>query len=361
MARSSTLMRAPAEIVLALGLVPQRDSGAASFLRGRAFASQQSWRGCIVRDLRPPVAAPEFASVADVVITPLPGTLDGAVDRLALCELRSSVPFDDDGTASITLHCVLSGKVRAVVDDLPAQVLPKGCALLLPAGRSLRLMGERSRRLRAARPPVRVLIGNVSPTAAAALGLGEGLRRPVLHDLHGAPGAEALLVTLESELERPGTGTVLIASALMKLFLVQAARKLSQSEAHSDPRVAKVVSAVLADPGLPHSITSLAELIGMSRATFIRHFMRATSMNPMQFVAKARLDHAAELLRSTTLPVKSVAARIGYMNRSHFSRAFRKAHGVDPSQFRSDNGVDASPGKREDAETAPLSRSVPDQ
>nr|WP_246352220.1 AraC family transcriptional regulator [Sphingomonas xinjiangensis] len=284
------------------------------------------------------------------MITPLPGTLDGAVDRLALCELHSDVPFDDDGTASITLHCVLSGKVRAVVDGLPPHSLPKGCAMLLPAGKALRLVAERGRGAAARRTPVRVLIGNVSVTASVALGLGDTLRQPMLHDLHAAPGAEALLAALEVELERPGTGTVLVASALMKLFLVHAARKLAQGETHSDPRVAKVVSAVLTDPGSPHSIASLAELIGMSRATFIRHFMRATGMNPMQFVAKARLDHAAELLRSTDLPVKSVAARIGYLNRSHFSRAFRRAHGMDPSQFRSAQAGEPAPRIVEDVE-----------
>jgi transcriptional regulator GlxA family with amidase domain len=54
----------------------------------------------------------------------------------------------------------------------------------------------------------------------------------------------------------------------------------------------------------------------------------------MQFVAKVRLDHARELLRTTDLPVKVVAARVGFQDRSHFSRAFRQAHGADPSQYR---------------------------
>lgn len=325
-----------------------------------AFGPQKTGRGSIAKDARTPATATEPALPVDVLITPLPGTLDGAVDRLALCELHSDVPFDDDGTASITLHCVLSGKVRAVVDGLPAHTLPKGCAMLLPMGRSLRLVAERGRGTRA-RAPVRVLIGNVSLTASVALGLGDALRRPVLHDLHAAPGAEALLTALEAELDRPATGTVLIASALMKLFLVQAARKLAQGEAHSDPRVARVIGAVLTDPGSAHSITSLAGLIGMSRATFIRHFMRATGMNPMQFVAKARLDHAAELLRSTSLPVKSVAARIGYLNRSHFSRAFRRAHGVDPSQFRTAQMRDTPPGTVEEAETTSFPGARSDQ
>jgi AraC family transcriptional activator of mtrCDE len=343
--------------------VPKRDAQRSILcVRRNVWPPNKSWRGPIAKNARTPATAIGPASPADVVITPLPGTLDGAVDRLALCELHSDVPFDDDGTASITLHCVLSGKVRAVVDGQPAQTLTKGCAMLLPTGKPLRLVAERSRGARARAPaPVRVLIGNVSLTAAVALGLGDGLRRPLLHDLSPAPGADALLATLQAELDQPGTGTVLIASALMKLFLVQAARKLAQGEAHSDPRVARVIGAVLTDPGAAHSITSLAGLIGMSRATFIRHFMRATGMNPMQFVAKARLDHAAELLRSTSLPVKSVAARIGYLNRSHFSRAFRRAHGVDPSQFRTAQTSETPSETVEEAETTPFPGARSDQ
>ena len=54
----------------------------------------------------------------------------------------------------------------------------------------------------------------------------------------------------------------------------------------------------------------------------------------MEFVAKTRLHHAAELLRGTDLPVKAIAASIGFASRSHFSRAFRAAYGRDPRAYR---------------------------
>ncbi|MDQ6869623.1 MAG: helix-turn-helix domain-containing protein, partial [Pseudomonadota bacterium] len=54
----------------------------------------------------------------------------------------------------------------------------------------------------------------------------------------------------------------------------------------------------------------------------------------MEFAAKTRLHHAAELLRSTTISVKVIAASIGFASRSHFSRAFRDAYGADPRNFR---------------------------
>jgi AraC family transcriptional regulator, activator of mtrCDE len=296
----------------------------------------RSRRGSIRRSATKAAAKPKGGQA---VTTALPGTLDGAVDRLALCEVPADSPFDADGATSITLHCVLAGTLVAQIDGRPPLIVPAGSALLLPVGEGICLAADR----RDGERLVRVLIGNVTSTAAAALGLADLLRHPLVHDLGAAPGAAEMLQSLAREVAQPVTGTVLIAAALMKLYLVQASRCLAGAEAGADSRVSKAVSAILTEPGAPHSIALLAERVGMSRATFIRHFSRATGVNPMQFVAKARLDHAAELLRSTSLPVKAVAGRIGFNNRSHFSRAFRRAHGVDPSAFRNGEAADERP------------------
>ena len=78
----------------------------------------------------------------------------------------------------------------------------------------------------------------------------------------------------------------------------------------------------------------LAAAVGMSRSSFAREFTAAFGMSPMAFVAKTRLHHAAEMLRATNMPVKVIAASIGFSSRSHFSRAFRDSYGADPSAFR---------------------------
>lgn len=65
-------------------------------------------------------------------------------------------------------------------------------------------------------------------------------------------------------------------------------------------------------------------------------------MSPMAFVARTRLHQSADMLRTTNLPVKVIAASIGFASRSHFSRAFRDAYGVDPSAYRRGAGAPAT-------------------
>lgn len=52
------------------------------------------------------------------------------------------------------------------------------------------------------------------------------------------------------------------------------------------------------------------------------------------YFTKARIARAAELLRATGAPVKTIAAMVGYDDALYFSRAFRAARGVSPSDDR---------------------------
>ncbi len=99
-------------------------------------------------------------------------------------------------------------------------------------------------------------------------------------------------------------------------------------------RLARAVTAVLENPAAPFTVAALAAVAGMSRTTSALRFQQAYGEAPLEFVQRVRLGHAATLLRTTVLPVKVVAAAVGYASRSHFSRAFAAAYGFDPSGYR---------------------------
>jgi AraC family transcriptional activator of mtrCDE len=47
-----------------------------------------------------------------------------------------------------------------------------------------------------------------------------------------------------------------------------------------------------------------------------------------------RMQRAANLLKADILSVEQISRTVGYSSRASFFRAFRDAHGQDPSDFR---------------------------
>lgn len=54
----------------------------------------------------------------------------------------------------------------------------------------------------------------------------------------------------------------------------------------------------------------------------------------MQYLKDLRMGEADKLLRTTFLSVKEIAFLVGARDLSHFVRAFKKDHGVTPTEFR---------------------------
>lgn len=78
-------------------------------------------------------------------------------------------------------------------------------------------------------------------------------------------------------------------------------------------------------------IEDLADLAGMSRASFHRHFKAATSMSPLQFQKTLRLQEARRLLRDAS-SAQTSAHRVGYESASQFSRDYARLFGLPPAR-----------------------------
>jgi len=63
-------------------------------------------------------------------------------------------------------------------------------------------------------------------------------------------------------------------------------------------------------------------------------FVRLLGSPPAAYLAQRRLDHAAEVLRTTRAPGSAVADEVGYTSEAAFSRAFRRRHGMPPLRWR---------------------------
>ncbi|MDO5702302.1 MAG: AraC family transcriptional regulator [Lachnospiraceae bacterium] len=89
----------------------------------------------------------------------------------------------------------------------------------------------------------------------------------------------------------------------------------------------------------PISVEEIASYTGVSRSTLFRQFRRVLGVSPKEYLDSYRIKRASYLLRHTDLTVGSVSVSVGYDNGLYFSKVFKKATGMTPSQYRSMSGV----------------------
>lgn len=99
-------------------------------------------------------------------------------------------------------------------------------------------------------------------------------------------------------------------------------------------RLHKVMNEVLARPEEDHSLERMAAIAGVTPSHFCRVFKKATGISPHQYVMKARLDRAQQMLVQSDMTLAALSEALGFTSQSHFSRAFRAYAGRSPSEFR---------------------------
>ena len=82
------------------------------------------------------------------------------------------------------------------------------------------------------------------------------------------------------------------------------------------------------------NIDEYAEQNHVSVSWFIRNFRQYTGSTPMQYILSKRIYNAEILLRDPSYNVTEISRIVGYDNPLYFSRIFKKAKGLSPSEYR---------------------------
>jgi PAS domain S-box-containing protein len=83
------------------------------------------------------------------------------------------------------------------------------------------------------------------------------------------------------------------------------------------------------------SPAALAQRTGLPPVRFARIIKRIFRLTPTQLITQTRLAAASRLLLDTEQHVADIAHTCGFYDHSAFTRAFRSATGMTPTQFRS--------------------------
>lgn len=82
------------------------------------------------------------------------------------------------------------------------------------------------------------------------------------------------------------------------------------------------------------TLKNLADYMYVSENTIHRWFIQHFNESYTSYLMKLRLNHASQLLTTTSQPISLIAENVGYTNRSNFNRLFKKYKGMSPTQYR---------------------------
>lgn len=154
---------------------------------------------------------------------------------------------------------------------------------------------------------------------------------------------KSTLRLVEHETSQRMPGQELVITHLLDVLFLQILRWSLDSKdltmvgllgAIRNPELCAVVKAILEDIRHPWQLRELAEIAGLSRATFAERFAKVVGESPMAFLRTERLRRSVALLETGDLSVKEVANRVGFSRVEIFIRSFERAYGVSPNKHR---------------------------
>jgi AraC family transcriptional activator of pyochelin receptor len=83
-----------------------------------------------------------------------------------------------------------------------------------------------------------------------------------------------------------------------------------------------------------HSLASLARQFGTNTNKLMMLFKRAFGKSIFDHITEKRMTFAKEMLNQKDVRIVDVARTLGYKNANHFSTAFKKNYGVNPSAIK---------------------------
>jgi AraC-like DNA-binding protein len=167
--------------------------------------------------------------------------------------------------------------------------------------------------------------------------LGVSLERPVIY-LGEDPQLLALFEEVLAILEHGYTPARLLyaSQALGHLLGVMIWHRQQRWRGEPDPqqKINQCVAYMKQHLEKPLHVSTLAALANLSPSHFTALFKQHTGYAPIDYLIRLRMHWACQLLDTTKLPVKTIAASLGYDDPFYFSRVFKAVNEASPTDYR---------------------------
>ncbi len=246
--------------------------------------------------------------------------------------LGSTLPYAEHFHATFSFGLILEGQTRCSIEGIPYVVEAGDMVLIAPAqAHSCNPVGGNPRSYHM----VFVDAAWLREHVGSRLGMKDGLEpcKPVIRDAGLFAGFLALVEAQHSA----GSDT---ANSLIHLFLELNKRHNCFLPAAEGRRADILPSDAAAwtrlleehEPRVP-SVSWLANIAGIRRESFSRSVRRKTGLPPSDYLHCLRLEKGRQMLRRGEA-IAEAALASGYVDQSHFHRAFVKYYSVTPGCYR---------------------------
>ena len=82
------------------------------------------------------------------------------------------------------------------------------------------------------------------------------------------------------------------------------------------------------------SMEELAEMVNLSKRSFLRRFKKATANTPLEYVQRVKIEAVKRQLESTASSIQESMFSVGYNDEKAFRNTFKKFTGLSPMQYR---------------------------
>ena len=97
----------------------------------------------------------------------------------------------------------------------------------------------------------------------------------------------------------------------------------------------KAIAYISANYSYPITVEDIAGYVGLSRSHLFRSFEKVMEKSPKEYLTSFRIKQACNLLEHSDLSITAIANSVGFENNLYFSKAFHKAKGMSPKNYRS--------------------------
>lgn len=126
-----------------------------------------------------------------------------------------------------------------------------------------------------------------------------------------------------------------IGSEWLYRFLISLLRNVElPSSSKTSPHVTIAKDWIKSNYTKPVNLEDMCPQIGVSYAHLTRLFYKEHGITPVQYLTQIRLELGIQLLLNTNQSIKVIAEQCGFISANYFTKAFKKALRITPSEYR---------------------------